>query len=56
MRINFEIPADLHEALRRQADAQGRSVSDVMRQLVVEFIDRDSERVLRSRGMREDKK
>lgn len=53
MRINFEIPSDLHEALKRQADAQGRTVSDVMRQLIVEFIDKDTERVLRSQSRKE---
>ena len=45
MRVNFEISTVLHDALKRQADLQGRSVSDVMRQLVVEFIERDTARM-----------
>ncbi len=45
MRINFEIPLYLYDALKRQAEAQGRSVSDIMRQQVVEFIERDTERM-----------
>ncbi len=45
MRINFEIPTYLYDALKRQAEAQGRSVSDIMRQQVVEFIERDTERM-----------
>ena len=45
MRVNFEIPSYLYDALKRQAEAQGRSVSDIMRQQVVEFIERDTERM-----------
>jgi hypothetical protein len=45
VRVNFEISAVLHDALKRQADLQGRSVSDVMRQLIVEFIERDTARM-----------
>lgn len=45
MRVNFEIPAHLHDALKRRAEAQGRSISDILRQQVVEFIERDTERM-----------
>lgn len=45
MRVNFEIPSYLYDALKRQAEAQGRTVSDIMRQQVVEFIERDTERM-----------
>jgi predicted transcriptional regulator len=47
MRVNFEIPSYLYDALKRQAEAQGRTVSDIMRQQVVEFIERDTERMNR---------
>lgn len=45
MRVNFEISAVLHDALKRQADLQGRTVSDILRQQVVEFIERDTARM-----------
>ena len=45
MRVNFEIPAYLHDALKRRAEAQGRSISDILRQQVVEFVERDCDRM-----------
>ena len=35
----------MYQALKRQAELQGRSISDVMRQQVMEFIERDTARM-----------
>ena len=45
MRVNFELTNELYAALKRQAELQGRTISDILRQQVVEFIARDSDRM-----------
>jgi hypothetical protein len=45
MRVNFELTNELYAALKRQAELQGRTISDILRQQVVEFIARDGERM-----------
>ena len=38
MRVNFDLKREVADDLRREAEAQGRSVSDIMRQLIVEYL------------------
>ena len=38
MRVNFDLKREVADDLRREAEAQGRSVSDIMWQLIVEYI------------------
>jgi hypothetical protein len=38
VRINFDLKRDVADDLRREAEAQGRSVSDIMRQLIVDYL------------------
>lgn len=45
MRVNFELTNELYAALKRQAELQGRTISDILRQQVIDFIARDSERM-----------
>ena len=45
MRVNFELTNEMYAALKRQAELQGRTISDILQQQVVEFIARDCDRV-----------
>ena len=45
MRVNFELTNEMYAALKRQAELQGRTISDILRQQVEEFIARDSDRM-----------
>lgn len=38
MRVNFDLKREVADDLRREAEAQGRSVSDIMRQLIVDYL------------------
>lgn len=41
MRLNVECPDDLLEEFRTRAESLGRSVSDVIRELVVDWLRRE---------------
>lgn len=40
MRLNAEFTTELYELLTEEAARQGRSISDVLRQLVQEWVDK----------------
>ena len=41
----IELTNEMYAALKRQAELQGRTISDILRQQVMEFIARDTERM-----------
>jgi len=38
VRVNFDLKREVADELRREAEAQGRPVSDIMRQLIVDYL------------------
>lgn len=57
MRLNVEIKTDIYERLSRAADGEGRSISDVVRVMVLGYVrkrEREENGGLNERGARRD--